>query len=303
MIVVKVHTAAINPCDYKVHSGFTDKVLGWTMPLPFTAGYDFAGVVDSVHQSDLENGFEVGERVFAVNWGTSAHQDEGTPAGGAFADYILIPANKLSKIPHGVTYDQAAAVALVGTTAYQILFDCAKVKKGQRVLILGGATSVGQVAVQLAKDAGAWVATTASSRNLEFVAQFGADLIVNYNNEKWEEIGQLKNLDAVLDTIGEEGGFARSVDNNVVKSSGAFVSIANVEAGTDPTAHAPMHYAAFYVLKNSAAVQDVLANKIAAGTLKITIDEAFPFTTEGVQDLFRKVMSNTSNGKNLLRVE
>ena len=202
-----------------------------------------------------------------------------------------------------MTFDQAAAIALVGTTAYQILFDCAKVKRGQRVLILGGATSVGQVAVQLAKDAGAWVATTSSTRNLSYVAQFGADLIVNYNNEKWEEIGQLKDLDAVLDTVGENDVFARCVENKVVKSDGAFVSIASVDAGFDPSAHAPLHYAAFYVLKNSVAAQDVLANKLAAGTLKITIDEAFPFTTEGVQDLFRKVMGNASNGKNLLRVE
>lgn len=209
-VVVKVHAAAINPIDTMVAKGFAKNVLNWNMPLPFIMGYDFAGVVDSV--SEGESAFAVGERVFAVNWGTHSHNDAGTPAGGAFAEYILIPTSKLSKLPDVVTFEQGAAVALVGTTAHQIVVDCARVTAGSRVLILGGSTSVGSIAIQLAKAKGAWVATTSSTRNMQFVSQFGADLVVNYNEQKWEDLPELKGLDAVIDAVGEKDGFlARSI--------------------------------------------------------------------------------------------
>ena len=301
-IVVKVHTAAINPIDDMVFKGYA-KGLGWSMPLPFIVGYDFAGVVDSVHESDKSTGrFTPGERVFAVNWGTGNHQDPGTPAGGAFAEYIVIPAAKVSKIPAEVSFDQAAAVALVGTTAYQILFDAAKVTAGQKILILGGATSVGQIAIQLAKERGAWVATTASTRNLEYVAQFGADLVVNYKTQQWDELPELKDLDAVFDTTSETDSFARTRSNGVVKSDGAYVTITGPSAGFDPKGHPPLHFASLFCLINSVAVQDELVAKLANGTLKITLDETFPFTTEGVHNILKKVATGGSTGKNLLKI-
>lgn len=299
-VVVKVHSASINPIDFKVHNGHATKAYSWTVDLPFTAGYDFAGVVDSVGQG-VES-FSQGERVYAVNWGQHSHYDQGEPGGGAFAEFILISAAKVSKIPDGVTYDQAAAVALAGTTAYQALHDAAKVTLGQRILIIGGSTSVGHLAIQLAKERGAWVATTASTRNFEFVSQLGADLVINYNNEQWETLPELQGLDAVIDTVGEDKAFLRATQSGVVKPDGAFVSIATLEAGLDPSAHAPLHFAAFFLLYNSAAVQDELVKRLASGALKVKIDQTFPFTTEGVQDLFKKVSSNTSTGKNILKI-
>ena len=299
-VVVKVHSASINPIDCKVHKGHASKVYGWPMDLPFKAGYDFAGVVDSTGE-DVD-GFSQGERVYAVNWGQSGHYDAGEPGGGAFAEYILISAAKVSKIPQAVSFDQAAAVALAGTTAYQVLFDAAKVTPGQRILIIGGSTSVGHLAIQLAKERGAWVATTASTRNAEFVSQFGADLLINYNTEQWETLPELQGLDAVIDTVGEKDAFARATQTGVVKTDGAFVSIAGMEAGLDPAAHAPLHFAAFFLLSNSASVQDELVSRLASGALKVQIDETFPFTTEGVQGLFKKVASNSSTGKNILRI-
>jgi len=301
-IVVKVHTAAINPIDDMVFKGYT-KGMGWSMPLPFIVGYDFAGVVDSIHESDEATGrFAPGERVFGVNWGTGSHVDPGTPAGGAFAEYILVPSGKVSKIPDKVSFDEAAAVALVGTTAYQILFDCAKVTTGQKILILGGATSVGQIAIQLAKERGAWVATTASTRNLDYVAQFGPDLVVDYKTQKWDEISELKNLDAVFDTASEVDSFARTRANGVVKSDGAYVTITGPLAGFNPKGHPPLHFASLFCLINSATVQDELIAKLADGTLKITLDESFPFTSEGVHNLFNKVATGASTGKNLLKI-
>lgn len=298
-VVVKVHAAAINPIDTMVAKGFAKNVLHWTMPFPFTMGYDFAGVVDSVHEGDA---FVVGERVFGVNWGNHSHNDVGTPAGGAFAEYILIPASKLSKLPDAVSFEQGAAVALVGTTAYQILFDCAKVAAGSRVLILGGSTSVGSIAIQLAKARGAWVATTSSTRNLKFVTQFGADLVVNYNEQKWEDHPELKGLDAVIDAVGEKEGFSRTTSNGVVKADGAFVTITSPDVGFDPAGHPPLSFAALYCLKNSVAHQDELAAAVAAGTLNVAINEVFPFTNDGVAALIQRIDGGTSTGKNILKV-
>jgi NADPH:quinone reductase-like Zn-dependent oxidoreductase len=297
---VRIHTASINPIDCMVMKGIAKKILGWDMPLPFTMGYDFAGVVDAV--DDTVDNFSSGDKVFAVNWGTHKHVDPGFPAGGAFAEYISIPASKLSKLPANVSFDQGAAVALVGTTAYQILFDCAKVSAGQKVLILGGSTSVGSIAIQLAKAKGAWVAATCSTRNVSNVQSFGVDLVVNYSEQKWEEHSELKNLDAVLDCVGEQQAWARTTANGVVKPDGAFVSISNGDVGFNPSGHPPMHFASLYTLKNSAAVQDELVSMIAAGTLKVVIDDAFPFTKEGVDALIKKCDSGSSVGKNILRI-
>ena len=300
-IVVKVHTAAINPIDPLVAKGFAKNVLGWAMPLPFTMGYDFAGVVDSVLEGD-NTGFTVGERVFGVNWGTGCHNDAGTPAGGAFAEYILIPASKVSKLPDAISFDQGAAVALVGTTAYQVLFNAAKLTAGQKILILGGSTSVGQIAIQLAKERGAWVATTASTRNLTYVSQFGADLVVDYRTQQWDELPELKDLDVVFDSVGEKDAFSRTTQKGVVKKDGAYVTITGADAGFDPAGHPPLHFASLFCLTNSAVVQDALVAKLASGALKITIDETFPFTTEGVHNLIKKIEAGTSTGKNLLKI-
>jgi NADPH:quinone reductase-like Zn-dependent oxidoreductase len=298
---VRIHTAAINPIDRLVMKGFAHKVLGWDMPLPFTMGYDFAGAVDAV--DGAVNDFSAGDRVFGVNWGTHKHVDPGFPAGGAFAEYISIPASKLSKLPANVSFDEGAAVALVGTTAYQITFDCAKVSAGQKVLILGGSTSVGSIAIQLAKAKGAWVAATCSTRNVSYVQSLGVDLVVYYTEQKWEEHSELRNLKALLDCVGEQQGWARNTANGVVKADGAFVSIVGTsDVGFNPAGHPPMQFASVYTLKNSAAVQDELASMIAAGTLKVVIDDSFPFTKEGVDALIKKCDSGSSVGKNILRI-
>jgi NADPH:quinone reductase-like Zn-dependent oxidoreductase len=300
VVVVKVHVAAVNPIDSKVMRGYLVGA-GWTLPLPFNVGYDFSGVVESVDPSDTGT-FSVGDEVFAVNWGVGSHNDEQGSIGGAFAEYIKIPLSKLSRKPADVSFEQAAAVALVGTTAYQILFDCAKVTAGSRVLILGGPSAVGQVAIQLAKARGAWVATTSSTRNLEYVAQFGADLVVDYTTTKWDELEALKGLDAVVDTVGDEHAFLRSTEHHVVRPDGYFVSIANMEAGFDPLGHPPLQYAAFHCLSNSVAIQDELVAALAAGTLHITIDQVFPFTLEGVHGILKRIESKVSTGKSLLKI-
>ena len=297
--MVKVVAAAANPVEGKVMGGHVKEA--WNCPLPWVLGYDFSGTVSEV--GDGVTGIAVGDEVFAVNWGRNDHGagSDDEPIGGAFAEYISIPARKLSKKPPGVSHQQAAALALVGTTAKQSL-DLIGCGPGKTVLILGGSGAVGAVAVQLAKLRDATVITTCSPRTVDFVATLGADRIIDYTADQWFEDHDLvaTRIDAILDTVGEDGTFAAS--RAVLKDTGAFLSIASFEAGVDPTAHAPLSYAARYCLINSPSDQDELAALVEQGKLDVPIDEEFPFTHEGITELIEKQQSGKSMGKNVLNV-
>ena len=292
-VQVKVHVASVNPIDCKVFQGDL-KNAGWKSNFPVTMGYDFAGTVEAV--ADDVTGFQAGDRVFAVNWGKGNHNTDGHRSCGAFAEYITVSAPILSYIPKGVSFQQAAAVALVGTTAYQALKDLG-VSPGTdpgKVLILGGATGVGHVAIQLAKLYGWWVAATCSPRSMEFASQWGADLLVDYTSTPWEHNGALQGVDVVFDVSGEANGFAKS--KTVLKEDGSFISISNFDAGFDPKAHAPLKHASFFCLAHDAAVQDDLARLISSGQLRIAIEEEFSFTEDGVLKLLSKQQAGKSHG-------
>jgi len=293
--VVAIKAAAVNPIDWMVMAGFLNDA--WKVPLPFTMGYDFAGSVSAVHPDDSNAGFKVGDDVFAVNWGQHHHNTEGIAPGGSFAEYIKVPLTILSKKPDALSYEQAAAVALVGTTAYEATLEEGKVGNGQKVLIFGGAGAVGQIGIQLAKNAGAWVATTASKRTRAFVETLGPDLIVDYTEEDWTKIEALKGVDVVLDFVGEKDGFAKAKEAKVIKETGRFISIAAHDAGFDPTAHAPLSYAAFFCLANSPTVQDKLAAGLVDGSLKLPVESTFPFTDDGLQALLAAQKKGKAMGK------
>eukprot|EP01034_Spumella_vulgaris_P027281 gene27281-33978_t len=299
--LVKIHAASINPADFGVFRG--RKVGQWPMPFPFTPGYDFSGVIDSVSGGDTR-GFSVGSEVFAVNFGDQSHGTAAHPIGGAFAQYIAIPVSKLSHKPANVTHETAAALALAGSTALEAL-NTAQVTKGTKLLILGGSSATGLCATQLAKLKGAHVVTTASSRSLDFVKQFGADQVINYNEHKWwlqEETG-LSGFDVIFDTVGEPEAFAHAKTPGLVKHGGKFISIANPEAGVDSAAHQPsFSYAAVFTMSNEVPVQDELIRLVSESKLVVPIEESFPFTQQGVWDLFEKVKGGKSQGKNILKI-
>ena len=132
-----------------------------------------------------------------------------------FAEYISIPVSKLSHKPANVSYEHAAAIAAVGCTAIYAIHQ-ANLNESSRVLILGGSTAVGIIAIQLAKAIGAWVATTASSRAVDFVSQFGVDHVINYNETNWWEAG-IGNFDFVYSCTREEGLFEHVKTPGLVK--------------------------------------------------------------------------------------
>jgi NADPH:quinone reductase-like Zn-dependent oxidoreductase len=165
-VLIAVKAASVNRLDLFQRDGSRP------VPLPFTPGLDAAGVV-----MQESNGFHAGERVMI----TRATQAKG---GGGYASIIAAPANLLSRIPDGVSFEQAVAAGLAASTAWGSLFDMGQLQQGERVLIWAGSSGVGTTAIQLAKHAGAWVATTSSSEERAAgLRKLGADLVIDYRRQ------------------------------------------------------------------------------------------------------------------------
>ena len=166
--------------------------------------------------------FAVGDEVFGV---TNAQFT------GGYAEYAVASAEILAKKPAGLTFNEAASVPVVAVTAWQMLFDHAQLKRGQRALIHGGAGNVGAFAVQLAKNAGLNVIATAAEGDLAHVQEMGADEVIDYRATAFE--GAVSGVDAVIDTV---GGDTRTRSYAVVKPGGIVVTAAGPipEAETVP---------------------------------------------------------------------
>ena len=205
-VLVEVHAASVNPFDWKVMAG----QAGTNLPLPATLGGDVAGVVAEVGAG--VEGFEVGQEVYG--------QANAMSGEGSFAEFTPVKASQLGAKPHNTDFVAAAALPLTAVSAFQALIDTLHLGEGQKILIHGGAGGIGSLAIQLAKHLGAHVATTASPQDVDYVKQLGADEVIDYTTEKFEE--KLHDFDAAYDTIGGDT-YTRSFE--VLKSGGQIVSM------------------------------------------------------------------------------
>src|ERR687897_3832931 len=195
MVLVTVKAAGVNPSDWKTREGFFKQMV----PLQFPAilGSDFSGVIEKVGDrvssptsiSDLKQGDEVYGHAGAFAGGS-----------GAFAEIALANADTIAHKPRTLTHEQAAGLPLVGVSAWQALVETIGLSKGQKILIHGGAGGIGSIAIPLAKHLGAYAATTVSKNDKEFVQRLGADQVIDYKTEDFEDI--LHDYDAVFDTVG-----------------------------------------------------------------------------------------------------
>lgn len=188
-ILVEVYAAAINPIDIKIPKGQMKPLLNYKLPL--ILGTDISGKIIEVGSSITR--FKIGDEVYA---------SLSTSKMGAFAEYVSIKENELSLKPKNLSFEEAASLPLVGLTVYQALHDIAKLTKGQKVFIKAGSGGIGTFAIQFAKALGAEVATTTSAKNSQFVQQLGADHVIDYQKEKFENV--LNNYDVVLDSVDGE---------------------------------------------------------------------------------------------------
>src|SRR6266576_2704884 len=188
-ILVRVHAAGLNPIDYMIPKGTFKPMLRFQ--LPATLGSDLAGVVVGVGSRVTR--FKSGDAVFASIF------DLGT---GALAEFAVVPENAAARKPVNLDFAQAASIPMVGLTAWQALKERANLKPGQKVFIPAGAGGIGTFAIQLAKYLGAKVGTTTSTGNVDLVRSLGADEVIDYNKQEFEDM--LRDYDAVLDTLGGE---------------------------------------------------------------------------------------------------
>jgi alcohol dehydrogenase len=208
-LLVEVKAASINPIDYKVRQGYMKQFAPVTFPS--TIGGDFAGIVTKV--SDDVTGFKVGDHVY----GQAIVLNGGS---GTFAEFVTANAANTARKPEKISFLEAASLPLAGASAVQALEELIKLKKGQKILIHGGAGGIGSIAIQLAKSAGATVTATVSEKDIPFVKAAGADVIIDYHKQAFEK--DLHDFDAVFDTVGGETA-ARSFP--VIKKGGILVSM------------------------------------------------------------------------------
>lgn len=209
-VLVEVHAASINPIDFKIRDGKVKMLLSYKMPL--VLGNDFSGKV--IQTGSKVSKFQIGDEVY------------GRPRKnriGTFAEYLSVHEDDVSLKPENLTYEEAASLPLVGLTTWQAFHEVLQLKPHQKILIHAGAGGVGTFAIQLAKEMDAYVATTASEKGFDLVASLGADRVVNYKEEQFEEI--LNGYDAVFDTL---GGDSLNRSFRILKPHGKIVSVSAV---------------------------------------------------------------------------
>ncbi|MBG9617530.1 NADP-dependent oxidoreductase [Bacillus cereus] len=304
-VLAEIHAASINPIDFKIRDGKVKMLLKYEMPL--ILGNDFAGVITKVGSKVTR--FKVGDEIYARPRKNKI---------GTFAEYIAIHEDDIALKPKNLSFEEAASIPLVGLTSYQALHDIMQLQKGQKILIHAGSGGVGTFAIQLAKIMGAIVTTTASEAGANLVTSLGADEIINYKTEKFEDI--LKNYDAVFDTI---GGATLEKSFNIIKRGGNIVSVSGMPnarfgkefgsgffktllfslASKKLTALEKKHNAqySFLFMKPSGDQLRTIANYIKAGEIKPVIDRVFPF--EDAQKAMEYSEAGRAKGKIIVKIK
>ncbi len=208
-VLVEMQAASINPVDWKIRSGYLKEMAPLTMPA--TLGGDVCGIVAAVGTS--VSTLKVGDRVY----GYASLLSGGS---GSFAEFVAAKLSTVALAPKKSSVIETAALPLVGASALQAIEQHMKLQPGQKILIHGGAGGIGSVAIQAAKSIGAYVATTARADDRAYVHELGADEVIDYQQEAFEE--KLKNLDAVFDTI---GGETTEKSFKVLRKGGMLVSM------------------------------------------------------------------------------
>jgi len=257
-VLVRVHGSGVNPADWKTRAGIAHR---FAEP-PFTPGLDLAGVVETA--GDGVTGFRPGDRVFAMV----------LPPRGAQAEYVVVPAGSLGRLPDGIDLVHAAALPTAGLTAWQSVVRVAGVRPGQRVLVHAAAGGVGHLAVQVAKARGAYVIGTARERNHAFVRDLGADEVVDYTTADFTTA--LTGLDVVVDPISGDYG-PRSL--TTLAPGGILVDVRGT--GPDRTEvtrlaeQQGLRYVRFGVTPSGADLES-LAALVAAGGVRVAVGETLP---------------------------
>src|SRR5919108_4881682 len=211
-ILVNVKASGVNPVDWKIREGYFQQMA--PLQFPSTLGMDFSGIVKQIgDEDDKSSDFKQGDEVY----GQASVFSGGS---GAFAELALANNDSIAHKPKTLNHVEAAALPLVGVSAWQALVENIGLSKDQKILIHGGAGGIGSIAIQLAKHLGAHVATTVSTSDKQFVQDILQDEAIDYKTQTFEDL--LRDYDAVFDTVGGET-YTRSF--KVLKRGGIIVSM------------------------------------------------------------------------------
>lgn len=256
-ILIKIYASGVNPVDWKIRSG--KNYERYKNPMPLTLGWDMAGVVEDIGE-DVK-GFKKGDEVYAR---PDLDKD------GTYAEYITVQADKVGFKPKSIGFNEAAAVPLAALTAWQGLFDHGKLQQGQRVLIHAAAGGVGTFAVQFAKWKGAYVIGTASEDNIDFLKQLGADEVIDYKKQQFEDV--VKDIDVVFDLI---GGDTQTRSVAVLKNGGILVSTLGITTDKDVLAKKNI-YGEAYMAQSYPDQLNEIARLIDEGKVKPIVADVMP---------------------------
>jgi len=204
-ILVKIRSTAVNHLDLVKASGTARQIL--PIDLPWIPGHEFSGVVEQIG-SDV-TAWAPGDAVFGAN-----------ETGGAYAEYLAVKPALIARKPSNLSFEEAASVPVASQTAWQGIFTHGHLKKGQTILIHGGAGAVGAYAVQLASHAGATVIATASGDDEAYLKSIGANLVIDYRETQFEKVLREK-VDVVFNLV---GGDTQKRSFHVLKEGGHLVS-------------------------------------------------------------------------------
>ncbi len=280
-VLIEVHAASVNPVDGFVQAGYLKEMMPITFP--FTMGFDVSGVV--VEVGEQVSKFKKGDEVFSRPNGMQA---------GTIAEYAMIKAEELAIKPSNISHQEAASIPLVGLTAWQAIVTKGNLQKGQKVLIHAGSGGVGTLAIQMAKHLGAEVATTTSARNFELVKNLGADVVIDYKTQKFEE--ELSGYDLVFDMM---GGKTLDKSFKVLKKGGRLVSIKGQDTQKLAEQYG-VHFETFFMW-SSGEMLSQLAQLISDGVLKPVIDRTYPI--DQTQEAYDYIQTGRTKGKIVIRVK
>jgi NADPH:quinone reductase-like Zn-dependent oxidoreductase len=303
-VLVKIVASSINPIDLKTKDGGLKMLLKYQMPL--ILGSDFSGIITEVGSAVTK--FKVGDAVY----GRVQKNRIGT-----FAQYIAVDQGDIAIKPKNLTFEEATSIPLVGLTSYQALHDVMQLQPGQKVLIQAGSGGIGTIAIQIAKELGAYVTATTSAKNFELVKSLGADKVIDYRTENFQDI--LSDYDFVFDT---QGGKILENAFKIIKPGGKVVSISGL-----PNARFADEYkqplwkklafslatlnltkleketkADYYFLfmKPNGEQLETLGNLLEKGKIKPVIDRVIPF--EQINEAFEYSKSGRAKGKIILKI-
>jgi NADPH:quinone reductase-like Zn-dependent oxidoreductase len=304
-VLVQVHASGVNLLDAKIRNGEFKLILPYRLPL--ILGHDVAGVVT-----------QVGLRVRQFKPGDEVYARADDFRIGTFAEFVPVKEASLALKPKCLTMEEAASIPLVALTAWQALVERAQLQKGQKVFIQAGSGGVGTFAIQLAKHLGATVATTTSTTNVAFVKSLGADVVIDYKTQDFEDV--LRDYDVVLNSQ-DNKTLEKSL--RVLKHGGKLLSISGppdpafgkeikapffvklvlrlLSAGIRRRARRRVvDYSFLFMRANGSQLREV-TRLLDAGHIRPVIDRTFPF--ESTNEALAYVEAGRAKGKVVIKVK